>query len=96
MAHHSASPDYDIAVIGGGIAGIYTGWRLLSADSASSPILHAWVRTLGGKLNVAVSEDSQRIGGRLLSAQPPGMSSIICEIGGIWDVSSQTHVRSLI
>lgn len=96
MTHHSANPDYDIAVIGGGIAGIYTGWRLLSADSASSPVLHAWARARGGKLKVAVFEGSQRIGGRLLSAQPPGMSSTICEIGGMRYVSSQTHVRSLI
>lgn len=96
MTSQTAGPDYDVAIIGGGISGIYTGWRLLTADAASSPSLRSWAGARGNHLKVGVFEGSQRIGGRLLSAQPPGMPNVICEIGGMRYVSSQTYVRSLI
>jgi monoamine oxidase len=90
-------PEYDIAIAGGGISGIYTAWRLLTADLAPSTQLAAWAKARpNGKLRVAVFEGSQRIGGRLLSAKPPGMPHVIVEIGGMRYVSSQTLVRSLI
>jgi hypothetical protein len=78
----SASPDLDVAIVGGGVSGIYSGWRLLTADN---------------KRKVAVFEGSDRIGGRLLSARPPGFTDrTTCEIGGMRYVSSQTLVRSLV
>ena len=86
----------DVAVVGGGVSGVYTGWRLLSAGAAGSPMLEAWAAKAGGKLDVALFEGSKRIGGRLLSAQPPGMPHVTCEIGGMRYVSSQTLARSLI
>lgn len=90
-----AAPEVDIAIIGGGIAGIYTGWRLMTADPDSSPLLKRWAGK-GGKLRVTVIEGSGRIGGRLLSARPPTMPKVTCELGGMRYVSSQTLVRSLI
>lgn len=96
MTNQPASPDYDVAVIGGGISGIYTGWRLATADPASSPTLRSWAGARGGQLKIGVIEGSQRIGGRLLSARPPGMSNVICEVGGMRYVSSQVNIRSLI
>lgn len=89
-------PDYDIAIVGGGISGIYTGWRLITANAKSSPLLKKWAAARNGKLKIAVFEGSHRIGGRLLSARPPGMPHTTCEIGGMRYVSSQTLVRSLI
>ena len=53
----SITPDIDVAIVGGGVSGIYSGWRLLTADN---------------KRKVTVFEGSDRIGGRLLSARPPG------------------------
>jgi Flavin containing amine oxidoreductase len=82
--------------IGGGISGIYTGWRLATAKPEASSKLRSWAGARKGKLKVGVFEGSQRIGGRLLSAQPPGMPNVICEIGGMRYVSSQTYIRSLI
>ena len=42
-------------------------------------------------------EGSDRIGGRLLSARPPGFpDATTCEIGGMRYVSAQTLVRSLV
>lgn len=90
-------PDYDVAVVGGGVSGIYTAWRMLTADLASSARLAAWAKARpDGKLKVALFEGSRRIGGRLLSARPPGMPHVTVEIGGMRYVSSQTLVRSLV
>ncbi len=82
MAMKSKSAILDVAIIGGGISGIYSGWRLVTSQP--------------GKLKVGLFEGSQRVGGRLLSAAPPGMPGTVCEIGGMRYVSSQTLVRSLI
>lgn len=88
-------PDYDIAVIGGGASGIYTAWRMLLEGAAHSATFKKWQKQRG-KLKIAVFEGSRRIGGRLLSAIPPGLPNVICEIGGMRYVSSQTLVRSLV
>jgi hypothetical protein len=80
----STSPDIDVAIVGGGVSGIYSGWRLLTAPG-------------GAPRKVVVFEGSDRIGGRLLSARPPGFTDrTTCEIGGMRYVSSQTLVRSLV
>lgn len=47
-------------------------------------------------MKIAVFEGSKRIGGRLLSAIPPGLPNTICEIGGMRYVSSQPLVKSLV
>src|SRR5262245_33927379 len=83
----------DFAIVGGGVSGIYSGWRLL-ADPSRPRILG---RPTGNrrKLRVKLFEGNRRIGGRLLSARPPGMSTI-CELGGMRIASSQTRVVSLV
>jgi len=90
------STHYDVAIVGGGVSGIYSGWRLLTADLRESPRLKK-LAGKSGKLKVAVFEGTNRIGGRLLSARPPGFpDSTTCEIGGMRYVSTQTLVRSLV
>jgi hypothetical protein len=88
-------PDYDIAIVGGGASGIYTAWRLLLEGPAHSSALKKWHQERG-KLKIAVFEGSDRIGGRLLSAKAPGLPNILCEIGGMRYVSTQTLVKSLV
>lgn len=95
MAASSASAVYDVAIVGGGVSGIYTGYRLVTGEIGSSPILKTWAGKHAG-LKVAVFEGSNRIGGRLLSAQPPGMPHVTCEMGGMRYVSSQPLIRSLV
>ncbi|MBV8278679.1 MAG: FAD-dependent oxidoreductase, partial [Verrucomicrobia bacterium] len=85
---------YDVAIVGGGVSGIYTGWRLLDAGF-SSDLLKSWA-SARGKLDICVFEGSERIGGRLLSARPPGMPHVICEIGGMRYISTQKLIRSLV
>lgn len=90
------STHYDIAIVGGGISGVYAAWRLLTAAPGASEKLKEWTKT-NGKLKVVVFEGSDRVGGRLLSARPPGFSKeTTCEIGGMRYLSSQTLIRSLV
>jgi len=84
----------DIAIVGGGVSGIYSGWRLLNDDPRRLMILGRTVSN-GRKLRVKLFEGSRRIGGRLLSARPPGMSTI-CELGGMRFVSAQNRVVGLV
>lgn len=71
----------DVAVVGGGVSGVYSAWRLKAADP---------------RRKIRVFEGSKRIGGRLLSVTPPGMPHICCELGGMRYMSSQRLVRSLV
>lgn len=75
----------DIAIVGGGIAGCYTGYRLVNENikqqlSKNSPIQ----KLLGNKdkLNIALYEYSDRIGGRLLSIDQV-VSGVCAELGGM-------------
>lgn len=58
----------DVAIIGAGVSGVYTGWRLM---------------TEGGRKRVTVFEASDRVGGRLLSVEPPGIDNMVAELGGM-------------
>lgn len=90
-----ANSDFDIVVVGGGIAGIYTAWRLIMADKTDPSILKKWKKK--SRLRIAVYEGSDRIGGRLLSATPPHFNSVMnCELGGMRFVSTQQYISSLI
>jgi monoamine oxidase len=46
--------------------------------------------------SVQVFEQSHRIGGRLLSVEPPGIPGVFCELGGMRYLSSQALVRPLV
>lgn len=73
----------DVAVVGGGISGVYSAWRLL---------------TDGGKKSVTVYEADKHIGGRLLSVKPPCINNMVAELGGmrILPASIQPLVNTLI
>src|SRR5829696_2708366 len=58
----------DIAIIGGGVSGVYAAWRLQQADP---------------KRRVVVFEGGDHIGGRLLSVTPPGIPNMVAELGGM-------------
>src|SRR5687768_13735291 len=91
-----SSPQYDVAIVGGGVGGIYAGWRLATATPGEAARVRQGAGQ-NGKLKVVVFEGSDRIGGRLLSARPASFSdTTTCEIGGMRYMSSQTLVRSLV
>lgn len=72
----------DVAVVGGGMGGAYTAWRLRQEQP---------------ELNVVLYEYSDRIGGRLYTAQLPGMPHVNAELGGMRFIpKTQDFVRELI
>jgi monoamine oxidase len=58
----------DVAIVGGGVSGVYSAWRLL---------------TDGKQKSVTVFEASDRIGGRLLSVPAPKIPNMVAELGGM-------------
>jgi monoamine oxidase len=86
----------DVAIVGGGVSGVYSAWRLADADAAHSEPLRRLAAGHEGPLRVALYECSDRIGGRLLSVAPPGRPDVRCELGGMRYVSTQRLIRSLV
>jgi monoamine oxidase len=80
-----ATPDaVDVAIVGGGISGLYAGWRLLSAPD-------------GDKLRVRVFETSGRTGGRLLTWRPLSQyPDLNAELGGMRFFRQQALVWHLV
>ncbi|SRR5579872_4785026 len=91
----SPPPDYDIAIVGGGVSGIYTAWRLMTADPRAVTI-PTRPRGDSTKLKIAVFEGSNRIGGRLLTACSPALAETKCELGGMRFMSSQKRIERLV
>jgi monoamine oxidase len=72
----------DVAIVGGGVSGVYAGWRLA---------------TEGRLPRVEVFEASDRIGGRLLSVSPPAIRNMVAELGGMRILPErQPRIRTLI
>ncbi len=61
--------DLEIAVVGGGVSGAYSAWRLQEAQ--------------GGSDRIALFEYSDRIGGRLFTVTMPGLPNVKAEVGGM-------------
>jgi hypothetical protein len=93
MAH----AEVDVAIVGGGVAGVYSAWRLVTGAAAAGSPVEEWGKGRpGGKPVVRVYEASRRIGGRLLSLTPPGMPHIRCELGGMRYMSTQPLITALV
>lgn len=71
----------DVAVVGAGVSGVYTAWRLLDT---------------GTRRDVAVFEAGERIGGRLFSVTMPGAPHLPVELGGMRFLDSQRRVVGLL
>src|SRR4051812_34679149 len=63
-----ADLDVDVAVIGAGVGGAYSAWRLKQQFP---------------KQRIALFEYSNRVGGRLFSVTMPGMPHVHAEVGGM-------------
>ena len=91
-----AIPITDIAIIGGGVSGAYTAYRLMKANPDESPVLKSLLELSGKeKLDVNLFELSDRIGGRLWSINMPGLPNIPAEMGGMRFLESQQNVYGL-
>lgn len=58
----------DIAIIGGGVSGVYSAWKLKKQYPLKK---------------IAVFEGGDHIGGRLLSVTPPNIPDMVAELGGM-------------
>ena len=80
----------DVAIVGGGVSGVYTGWQLLKGAPPAA------LQNGDGPLKVHLFELSERIGGRLVSLEPPEMPGMTAEIGGMRYLTNQPLVSGLI
>ncbi|HLM01641.1 MAG TPA: FAD-dependent oxidoreductase [Pyrinomonadaceae bacterium] len=67
--------DLDIAIVGGGVSGAYSAWRLQQEK--------------GAKAKIALFEYSDRIGGRLYTVTMPGLPNVKAELGGMRYIPTQ-------
>jgi lysine 2-monooxygenase len=67
--------ELDIAVVGGGVSGAYSAWRLQQA--------------IGTAAQIGLFEYSDRIGGRLYTITLPGLPHVKAEVGGMRYIPSQ-------
>jgi len=71
----------DIAIVGGGVSGVYSAWKLKQKYP---------------KLKIELFEGGDHIGGRLLSVRPPGIPDMVAELGGMRIMSTQIRINALI
>ena len=73
----------DIAIIGGGVSGCYSAWRVQ--------------QDRGDNNNIVLFEYSNRIGGRLYSRRLPGLPNVVAELGGMRYIpDSHLMVKNLV
>src|SRR3979411_327859 len=81
MARKSGGAGHvDIAIVGGGVSGLYSAWRLKEAHP---------------KKTIVVYESDYRSGGRLLTAVPPKAEPVRAELGGMRFLSTHRIVAAL-
>lgn len=71
---------FDVVIIGAGVSGTYTGWRLVE----------------GGKKDVHIFEGSDRIGGRIYTTRLPGMDNVPVELGAMRFHPSHKRLDALV
>ncbi len=64
MAEKRDGDVLDVAIVGGGVSGLYSGWRLLTAPDSNSD------------QQIRLFEGSDRLAGRLMTAVPPGIPAM--------------------
>src|SRR5262249_56878875 len=90
---------YDITIVGAGMAGLYSAWRLLSPDAQQSPLIQQLIAENGtGQLRICLLEQSDRVGGRLDSYtfKEPGGVEVTVELGGMRYQTTMKLVAQLI
>ena len=94
----SPSPDniIDVAIIGGGVSGAYTAYRLMNTAPSESPVLQDILKQSGKeKLNVRLIEMGDRIGGRLWSINLDGLPNVPADQGGMYFSDFHCNVHGL-
>ncbi len=90
---------YDIAIMGAGLAGLYSAWRLLSPAAQQSPLIQQLIQENGtSQLQICLLDQSDRVGGRLDSYtfNEPGGVQVSVDFGGMRYQTSMKLVSQLI
>jgi lysine 2-monooxygenase len=90
---------YDITIVGAGMAGLYSAWRLLSPAALQSPLIQQLIQENGtGQLQLCLLEQSDRVGGRLDSYtfHDPDGTEVTVELGGMRYQTSMQLVTQVI
>lgn len=72
-----ANEHIDIAIVGGGVSGVYSAWTLKKEHPEQK---------------IVVFEGSDHIGGRLLSVKPPEIPNMTAELGGMRILENTQHL----
>ena len=78
----ATSDTLDTAIVGGGVSGLYSAFRLVEAGMPANQL--------------AVFEATDRIGGRTFSVRMPGAEGIVSEFGGMRYLTSHRIATALI
>ncbi|WP_374336610.1 flavin monoamine oxidase family protein [Leeia sp.] len=90
------SDEFDVMVVGAGMSGLYTAWRM-KKEWQRSPVLSKLVKENGtGQLRIGILEWSDRVGGRLDSRIIADMENVPAELGGMRFTDSHLIVNQLI
>ena len=92
--HNSAKNPLDVAIVGGGISGVYSAYRLINGRPKNPG--NPEKKLAKDQPKIEVFERENRIGGRLLSMSPPGMPKTRCELGGMRFTDQQVLASNLI
>ena len=88
--------DFDVLVVGAGMAGLYTAWRMQN-DGLQSPTLRKLAEARPDKkLRIGILEYSDRVGGRLDSVILDDMKNVPAELGGMRFTKSHELVNLLV
>ena len=95
-ARISDGDEFDVLVVGAGMSGLYTAWRM-AAQWRTSPKLAALVAAgRQDRLRIGIVEWSDRVGGRLDSRIIAGMTHVPAELGGMRFTPSHQIVNCLV
>ncbi|HEY9657843.1 MAG TPA: FAD-dependent oxidoreductase, partial [Allocoleopsis sp.] len=90
-------PDFDVAIVGGGVSGAYCAWRLQRTplEQLGPNLAPLAKQRPDERLRVGLFESSNRIGGRLFSVSLPGVALPV-ELGGARFLKSHKRVVKLV
>jgi len=87
---------FDVLIVGGGVSGAYTAWRLMTGEARrGSELARLRAAHASGRPRVCLLEASDRIGGRLYSVTLPEAPDLHAELGGMRFLETQESVAGL-
>lgn len=85
-------PVLDFAIVGGGVAGLYSAWRIAST---SPDVINRLIGKPSGVPSLKLFEATTRVGGRLLTVRMPG-TTFLAELGGMRYTTSHILLRDFV